>query len=191
MASWKKKNLLSFPWNYAGFHQKRAWPPARVSERSSHHLWLWKPQLVGLLASSASAQFGHVGCFSNRERGVTPGFTRLYTSQEMGYNLEILPKQCKDCGIEDEKKEGSKGLRRVRDFIWPRQDSIHRFVSFLAGKLWIFPILLSITTLSGAFHLFWNSGNTKVSLRAHSSGLSLAPSDFPYGCARRPGLPYF
>lgn len=76
-----------------------------------------KPQLVGLLASSASAQFGHVGCFSNRQRGVTPGFTRLCTSQEMGYSLEILPKQCKDCGMEDEKKEGSKGLRRVRDFI--------------------------------------------------------------------------
>lgn len=93
-----------------------------------------KPQLVGLLASSASAQFGHVGCFSNRGGGVTPGFTRLCTSQEMGYSLEILLKQCKDCGIEDE-KEGSKGLRRVRDFIWPRQDSIHRFVSFLAGKL--------------------------------------------------------
>lgn len=43
-----------------------------------------KPQLIEV--------FGHMSCFSNKERGVAPGFKRFCPSQETGYNLEILTK---------------------------------------------------------------------------------------------------
>lgn len=74
-----------------------------------------KPQRIevfGLLASPASAQLGHVGCFSIRECAVTQDFKRFCTYQEVGDNLEIHPKQSphKDCvGQEMRRRKVVKG----------------------------------------------------------------------------------